>query len=220
MGCISLLPYSGFPLQHNAAESVAESRSPGPGGSSTLEALPYDFGLCAQISLTNAAESGAESQSGVERCSPEQGGCSTLEALPYDLLLCERVSLTHFSESVAQSRSPGQGVSSMLEALRLRLWILRPTLFDRLYRVSGRESVSQWQRVSQSVASSQSPEQGGCSTLDTLPYDFGLCGQVSLTHFAELVAGSRWQGVGRLGSGEAARWKLSLLILDSATESL
>ena len=83
------------------------------------------------------------------------------------------------------------------------------------------------------MAESPSPGRGECSTLEALPYDFGVCDRISATTSAESVAEGRLGAEGRsvaeshLGTEcffpereEAAHWKLSLTMLASATESL
>ena len=131
-------------------ESVAETRSPGQGGSSTLEALAYDFGLCDRCCVIDSAE-------------------------------CQWQRVIHL------------GVA---EAVRWKLSLKIFGLWDRRSLTHFAESVA-WARGKQHAGKS--------------PFVFGLCDRISATSSAVSV---------HLGSGEAARWKLYLMLLDSVTKSL
>ena len=111
----------------NAADSDAESQSgakshsgavrwlPQRGRGSTLETLPYDFGVCDQISATKSAESVAEIQ--WQTVVAWAWRSSVVEALPDYFEFYDRISATSSAaslshrESVVQSQRFGRSIA-------------------------------------------------------------------------------------------------------------
>jgi len=102
-------------MSQGVFRSVADRRSVAERGErGTLDALPYDFGLCDRISASSSAESVGRRESVVrsqrvgrsvsELLLPEWWESRMLEALILDS--CNELSTTHLAESVAESQSP------------------------------------------------------------------------------------------------------------------